>query len=193
MTRSYTSSARCSQKCQEATTTSSRTCVCCSDTCGRTPGEIGQWSEWSETGELSWDLLAHPAHAGVQNWVRTLNRTYIDNPALHVLDDTPEGFEWVDVHDASRSVVSYLRWEHDWEDFLVVVANFSSTAWKRYDLAVPTAGEYEVVLDSQGPEFGGRNSLRLHGPAEEIPHLERPARLTLDLPRLGFGLLRRRR
>ncbi len=156
-------------------------------------GELGQWSEWSETEQVSWDLLAYPRHAGVQSWVRRLNQTYAENPALHVLDDTPEGFEWIDVHDASRSVVSYLRWEHEWDDFLAVVANFSSTAWKGYELAVPVAGKYEVVLDSQDPEFSGTQGIRLHGVAVDTPHLGRPAKLTLDLPRLGFGLLRWRR
>ena len=103
------------------------------------------WAEWSEDAQLDWDVLGHPSHLGIQRWVRALNETYRREPALHVLDDTPEGFEWIDVHDASRSVLSYLRWQHDWEDFVAVVANFSATPWPRYELAQrPSRGE--VVL-----------------------------------------------
>ncbi|MCG8469776.1 MAG: 1,4-alpha-glucan branching enzyme, partial [Gemmatimonadetes bacterium] len=153
-------------------------------------GEIGQWAEWSEARELDWDLLRHPAHARIQDWVRALNTAYRDLPALHALDHTPEGFEWVDVHDAERSVLSYLRWDHDWQDCVCVVANFAATPWKGYVLGVPSAGEYEIVLDSAAPEYGSRRALALRGAAAAKPHVGRPARLVLDLPRLGFAVLR---
>ncbi len=154
-------------------------------------GELGMWAEWSEDAQLDWDVLGHPSHLGIQRWVRALNETYRREPALHVLDDTPEGFEWIDVHDASRSVLSYLRWQHDWEDFVAVVANFSAIPWPRYKLAVPTAGTYEVILDSDDRQFGGTGQARLVGPAVEAPLLGRPATLTLDLPPLSIILLRR--
>lgn len=154
-------------------------------------GELGQWAEWSEDGALDWDLLGHAPHLGIQRWVRALNEVYRREPALHVLDDTTEGFEWIDVHDASRSVLTYLRWQHDWAAFVAVVANFSATAWPGYRLAVPTAGPYEVILDSDDPRFGGSGSARLIGSAVDAPLLGRPATLTLDLPPLGFLLLRR--
>ncbi|MDX1578700.1 MAG: 1,4-alpha-glucan branching protein GlgB, partial [Gemmatimonadota bacterium] len=72
-------------------------------------GEIGVWSEWDENGELDWDLLEHPPHRAMQDWVRALNGLYTTDPALHALDEEPEGFAWLDVHDAARSVLSYMR------------------------------------------------------------------------------------
>ena len=154
-------------------------------------GELAAWSEWTEAGELDWDLLAYPAHAGVQRWVRELNEVYAREPALHALDHTPEGFEWIDVHDAEHSILSYLRWEHEWENFIAVVANFSVETWSGTRIAVPTPGEYEILLDSHDPRFSGSGGTRLHGPATETPLHGRPASLTLDLPALGFVLLRR--
>ena len=84
-TRSCTARARCSTRCPATTGRSSPTCGCSSATCTRQPGkkllfmggEFGQWREWNHDASLDWHLLRRPlAHAGVQRWVRDLNRLY---------------------------------------------------------------------------------------------------------------------
>jgi len=154
-------------------------------------GEIAQWAEWSEQTELSWGLLEHETHRGIQRWVRALNARYRSDPALHALDEEPAGFEWADVHDAARSVLAYYRWSPEWKEFVAVVANFSARAWPGYRAALPVAGEYEITLDSDDVRFGGRGRSRLHGPAEEVPLHGRAASMSLDLPPLAVVLLRR--
>ena len=160
-------------------------------------GEIGERREWDEDGALDWGLLdpsASPtrrAHRGIQRWVRALNRLYASEPALHAFDHRPEGFEWLDVHDASHSVLSYVRWRPEWEGAVVVVANFSATAWPRYRIALPEAGPYRVLLDSGDPDFGGSGRTASPARAEEVSRHGRPASLALDLPPLGFLVLRR--
>ena len=71
--------------------------------------EFGQWQEWNHERSLDWHLTSDPAHAGVQNWVRDLNRVYRNEPALHQADPHPQGFEWVDCCDAEQSTISWLR------------------------------------------------------------------------------------
>ena len=154
-------------------------------------GEIGARREWDETGSIDWALLEDPRHRGIRRWVRALNDLYAREPALHALDHAPEGFEWLDVHDARRSVLSYVRWRPGWEDFVVVVANFSATAWPEYRVALPAAGTYRVLLDSGDPAFGGGVRTQLPESAEEVDYLQRPAALTVDLPPLGFLVLQR--
>ena len=154
-------------------------------------GEIGARREWDEAGSIDWTLLNEPPYQGILRWVRTLNQLYVREPALHALDHAPEGFEWLDVHDARHSVLSYVRWRPDWEDFVVVVANFSATAWPEYRVALPAAGTYQVLLDSGDPAFGGGGRTQLPESAEEVDYLKRPAALTVDLPPLGFLVLQR--
>ena len=72
-------------------------------------GEIGQWGEWNFESQLDWDLLEQPDHAGVQRLVRDLNAAYRRYPALHELDDDPEGFTWIDANDSIQSVASFVR------------------------------------------------------------------------------------
>ena len=160
-------------------------------------GEIGERREWNEDRELDWSLPdassnpAYRSHRGLRRWVRALNRLYAEEPALHALDHAPEGFEWLDVHDARHSVLSYVRWRPEWEGCLVVVANFSATAWPHYRLALPEAGPYRVLLDSGDPAFGGGGRTAPPPSAEEAPRHGRPASLPVDLPPLGFLVLAR--
>ena len=52
-------------------------------------------------------LLQSPLHDGLRRLVQHLNYLYKSEPALWDLDDTYEGFEWIDFHDAENSVVAW--------------------------------------------------------------------------------------
>ena len=52
-------------------------------------GEIGQWREWNHDWQLDWEVLGDPRHAGLQRWVRDLNRIYKQEPALWEADNEP--------------------------------------------------------------------------------------------------------
>ncbi len=155
--------------------------------------ELGKWSEWDENGQLDWSLLNFPLHRGVWRFVRTLNRLYAEDPALHALDFSPDGFEWIQVHDEARSVIAFLRWGREWNDLALVVANFSGTRWSDYRLGVPSSGEYVVLLDTDSPEFlGSTDSVTAaRFTAHEEEWHGRPACLTLDLAPLSCMYLKR--
>ncbi len=68
-------------------------------------GEFGQRREWTHDESLEWHVLQYPLHAGVQHWLRDLNRLYRDLPALHARDFAPDGFEWIDCNDGEASVL----------------------------------------------------------------------------------------
>ncbi|MEZ4423813.1 MAG: 1,4-alpha-glucan branching protein GlgB [Gemmatimonadota bacterium] len=155
-------------------------------------GELGTWREWDFEGELDWPLLEQPLHRRLQNWVGALNRAYREERALHEWDTVPEGFEWLDVHDAERSTISFVRWSRDWEESVVVVVNLTPVTWKGYRLAVPHPGRYEVLLDSDAPEHGGGGRLGadvFHTVPE--PLHGRDQFLELDLPPLTVLFLKR--
>ena len=128
--------------------------------------ELGQEREWDSGGSIDWALLDDPERRQVQALVRELNRLHVTYPALHALDFRPEGFEWLDCHDADRATLSFIRWAPGWIDPVIVVANFGPDRHPRYELPVPFAGPYEVVLDTTSVNPGAR------GPEEEGRLLE---------------------
>ena len=121
--------------------------------------EFGVWYEWDEEGELDWPLLEAPMHQGMHRWVRDLNRLYAAEPALYQTDGDGRGFEWIDCHDTDRTTLSFLRWSHEWQEYVVVVSNFTPMAWVDFRLAVPFAGDYSILLDSDAVEYGGSGTL----------------------------------
>ena len=151
-------------------------------------GEIGQWGEWDHSRGIDWSLTEHWPHGGIQALVSRLNALYREESALTLLDDRPEGFEWVDFRDTGNTVWSFLRKAPAGQgrDILVVV-NATPVLRSGYRLGVPRAGECTVLLDSDASAFGGSGCA---GNAEVIPATDhpshgRPASLLLDLPPLG--------
>jgi 1,4-alpha-glucan branching enzyme len=126
-------------------------------------GEFGQGREWNHDESLDWHLLEDPAHAGVSRWVEELNLLYRDEPALHELDFDPAGFEWVDPHDADRSVISFLRKGRTTGDIFLVVCNFTPVPRHNYRLGVPRGGLWKEVRNSDAREYGGSGQGNIGG------------------------------
>src|SRR5260370_31094094 len=110
--------------------------------------EIGQWNEWNHASQVDWMLLVFDSHRHLQDYVKALNRLYVAQPALHEVDFSWEGFQWIDFHDVDNSIVSFLRRAKDPDDFIVVVANFTPVPREGYRVGVPAAGFYRELLNS---------------------------------------------
>jgi 1,4-alpha-glucan branching enzyme len=146
--------------------------------------EFGQWHEWRHDEPLHWDLLQWPAHQGVRNLVADLNRLYTGLPELHAHDFEQQGFDWIDCHDATQSILCYLR-RHG-ESFVVVVLNFTPVPRLGYRVGVPLPGAWRELLNSDSAHYGGGNignGGQLH--AVERPWMGRPYSLELTVPPLA--------
>ena len=119
--------------------------------------EFGQEREWTHDHSLDWHLLDNPKHAGVHSLIRDLNRLYREVPALHQLDCDHNGFEWLVMHDADRSVFAWLRKGHDIKDRCVVVVNFTPQVYRDYRVRVPFSGVWREVLNTDAAIYGGSN------------------------------------
>jgi 1,4-alpha-glucan branching enzyme len=119
--------------------------------------EWGQPGEWNHDVELPWGQLADPRHAGVQRLVRDLNRLYRDLPPLHRLDCDGAGFEWIDAHDAERSLLSWVRRDASGA-MVLVVSNMTPVPREGILLGVPEgARAWCEVLNTDSAFYGGSN------------------------------------
>ena len=155
--------------------------------------EIGQWREWDHEHSIDWHLLEHQPHSGMQKLVCRLNEIYRSEPALFALDDCPEGFEWIDFHDAENTVWSFLRKAPTGSGAsdLLVIVNATPVVRHGYRVGAPKRGLYQEILNSDQIEFGGsgavKNGSRL---ADDQGAHARPCSLVLDLPPLSVTILR---
>ena len=118
--------------------------------------EFAQLREWNHDAGLDWHLLDQPQHAGMQAWVRDLNRLYRAAPALHRGDATPQGFRWLEVDDAAQSLFAWARFG-DAGDAPVVVAVNMTPVERRTRLGLPLPGAWHEVLNSDSAVYGGKN------------------------------------
>lgn len=115
--------------------------------------EWGQFDEWKDSDMLDWMLLEYDMHRSMHHYVKTLNHLYVDQPSLWERDSEQECFEWIDVHNAAQSVISFIR--RGKSDFSVVVANFSRNDYREFRIGVPEPGSYRSFINSNDKQFGG--------------------------------------
>lgn len=156
-------------------------------------GEFGQFIEWNYRDSLDWHLLGYPLHAKLHNYVRELNHLYRREPSLWEEDFSWQGFQWIDPHDHSQSVVTFLRKGKTGDEFILVVCHFTPAVRYDYRIGVPVPGVYTEILNSDAAPYGGSgqvNSPELF--TEDIPWHNQPYSLILKLPPLACVYLRLR-
>jgi 1,4-alpha-glucan branching enzyme len=155
--------------------------------------EFGQWAEWNYSKSLDWHLCEFPMHDGLKRLVQHLNHLYKTEPALSEIDDSYEGFEWIDFHDADNSVIAFLRRDRS-GGLLIFVINATPVAREGYRVGVPQSGFYEEILNTDAATYGGANIGNYGGtPSHAVSWQGREHSLQINLPPLatmGFKLKR---
>jgi 1,4-alpha-glucan branching enzyme len=116
--------------------------------------EFGQQSEWNQERGLEWWILDQPSHRGLQSLVSTLNKLYVENPAMWQLDHHHTGFVWIDGGNADGNLLSFLRYDDNGEPIAVVI-NFAGHPHHDFKLGLPRSGKWSEILNTDAAEFGG--------------------------------------
>ena len=154
-------------------------------------GEIAQFIEWRYYEQLEWKLLEIEAHRKFQDFMRELNHFYKKNKPFWEIEDSWEGFEWINADDRERSIISFVRRGRKETDEVIVVCNFTPVEYKDYVLGVPRKGSYAPVLSSADEKFGsgGYNSIPVSAHIKSQNTM--PYSITLDIPPMSAIYLRR--
>ena len=116
--------------------------------------EFAQFREWDYENQLEWFMLDYPKHAEMQRFVGELNNFYLQNKELWEIDDSWDGFEWIDADLTDMSVISYRRKAKDKSE-LIVALNFSALRYDSYKLKVLKRGKYEEIFATDMYKYGG--------------------------------------
>ncbi|HEX3651356.1 MAG TPA: 1,4-alpha-glucan branching protein GlgB [Rhizomicrobium sp.] len=153
-------------------------------------GELGQVHEWSHDGEIEWNLLQNPRHAGLQRLVGDLNRLYAREPALHREDAECSGFSWLIGNDAENSVYAYER-HATGEPPVLVVVNMTPVPRHNYRVGVSQSGGWREMLNTDAEIYGGSNLDNAGGVHTQPVHAHgRAQSLELLLPPLAALVLK---
>ncbi len=150
--------------------------------------EFGQGSEWNFNQGLDWYTLDYPQHNGIKTLVKDLNHVYTSHPSLFQHDFEHEGFEWIDCHDVSHSIISYRRKTADEE--LIIILNFTPVVRENYRIGVPSEGNYTEIFNSDSSYYNGSNKGNGSIPSEPTPWMNLPHSVNLTLPPLAGIILK---
>ena len=145
--------------------------------------DFGQEREWSEARELDWFLLQEDLNRGLHDYVKNLLELYNKYPCLYEIDNSWNGFEWLNCDDKDRSTYSFFRKASNGKNNLMFIINMTPMKWENYKVGVPKKKKYKLLLNSDDVRFGGQG---MEVPAEITSVKEscdyRNYSLTLDLP-----------
>jgi len=149
--------------------------------------DFGQWGEWNHSHSLDWHLTQYGPHAGLSRLVQQLNWLYQNEPSLYDQDDTWEGYDWIDFHDADNSIWSFVRKGKE-SNAIVFTVNATPVVRGGYRVGVPGPGWYEEVLNTDAEAYGGSNAGNWGGKwAENIPWQGREWSIQIDVPPLSVS------
>ncbi|MBR6239414.1 MAG: 1,4-alpha-glucan branching protein GlgB [Clostridia bacterium] len=146
--------------------------------------EIGQFIEWREYEELEWFLLGYEAHGRFKGYIYKLNHFYLERDELFSLDDSPEGFRWIDGSNSEQSIIVFERIGKSGKR-MTVILNFTPVPHEGYRIGAEK-GTYKEIFNSDSAEFGGSGKTN-DSPlvSEEEPWQGRPCYIEVTVPPLG--------
>jgi len=131
-------------------------------------------------------LQQDPGHVGIGQCLADLNRLYLREFALHGSDWDPQGFGWLELHNAQESVFAIRRGRlGDGHAPLVCVFNATPVPRIDYRVGVEVPGAYECIFNSDAGVYGGSDHAMSPRLGTEGPLHAFAASLRLTLPPLG--------
>ena len=65
--------------------------------------EFGQFIEWNEKQKLDWLLLLYEPHRRLRDFLRELNQLYLNKRAFWSMDNSWDGFRWINADDGDHN------------------------------------------------------------------------------------------
>ena len=84
-----------------------------------------------------------------------LGEMYRSSPALYLLDNDYEGFDWIQLTRREERVIAFERRTADPDQTLLAILNFSDREYDSYAVGVPCHGSYTELFNSDQERYGG--------------------------------------
>ncbi len=154
--------------------------------------EFGQGLEWRYAYGLEWELLKREQHAKTKDFVKDLNHLYRREKSLYEVDDSYEGFDFIDPHNENQSIVTLMRKAKDPKEFIIAVLNFTPNVYYDYKIGVPFLGVYEEAFNSDEEKYWGSNqtmkNAELH--AQDLNWHNQPYHIKIKVPPMGATFIK---
>ena len=117
--------------------------------------ELAQFREWDYENQLEWFMLDFQRHREMQGFISSLNNFYLANKELWEIDNSWDGYEWIETNESNWNIISFKRKAIDKSELLIVV-NFSPITRENYTVKLDESGKYEEIFNSDEYSYGGK-------------------------------------
>ena len=117
--------------------------------------EIAQIREFDENKENDWFLLEYPIHHAFHKFIQELNQLTTTNEAFYKIDNSWDGFKWIDADNKIDNIFIYQRMSG--ENKYIIVLNFSNQLYKDFRMGIEENSIVKEVLNSDSNRFFGSN------------------------------------
>jgi 1,4-alpha-glucan branching enzyme len=117
--------------------------------------------------------------------LKELNQIYKSHPSLHEVDFDWTGFQWIDLHDADHSILSFARYSKERGSYMVCIFNFTPVVHQNYKFGVPETGVYRTILNSDDGRFGGSGVTSASYQSYDGEMHGQPSHIIITLPPLA--------
>ena len=128
----------------------------------------------------------------MKRFVRDLNHLYLETPALWEVDDNWDGFSWIYADSPDWNMVAYKRRDTSGNEIIAVI-NYSPVKRDGFIIEVDSPGEYEVLINSDLHEYGGKEDFAAKIIRSDIRPEDGHEVITMTLPPLAGIILRKKR
>jgi 1,4-alpha-glucan branching enzyme len=97
--------------------------------------EFGQFKEWAYKEGVEFFLKDYPMHSKLSEYVKELNGVYRALPAFYEIENSWDGFEWLEANDSDANFIAYQRTDKSGNKVLALI-NFSGRDHIGYRLGV---------------------------------------------------------
>ena len=146
--------------------------------------EFAQFREWDYSNQLEWFMLDFQKHSEMQSFVADLNNFYLSNKALWEIDNSWDGYEWIETNENEWNIISFKRKSIDKSEFIIVI-NFAPVTRENYTIKVNKSGNYKEFFNSNEFRYGGNgitNSKLLQTSQYEMQSGEKQNYININLP-----------
>lgn len=152
--------------------------------------DLGEFDEWNENRQVEWALCSEPEHEGLARLVGDLNALYKSSPELYALDDSSQGFEWVNHIAARECYLVFARKGKKKGELLLIAANFAGIS-QEIVTGVPAPGRYKEIFNSDDARYGGTGIVNSRVKrSRQVETDDRPDSISVKLAPLSLSILK---
>ena len=151
--------------------------------------EFAQFIEWNYNKELDWFLLKYPKHKAMSEYVKKLNKFYLRHSELYEIENSWEGFIWINPDDKDNNCLTYIRRNKKGKEIIVII-NFSGSDLVDYRIGAKR-GKYKEVFNSDLEEFGGNGCTNKDIKTDKIAYNGFKDSLKMRIPKLSIVIIKK--